>query len=132
MQTRHYRLIAALWTIGIVLAMTIPTGRLATVQPELGVDKLVHVLLFAGFGGLWLRGLCPPGEEELPKCFRRRGGLFFVAGVLFAGGTEIYQHVLPIRRMADPYDVTADLAGFVAAFAVYYAYHVRRVNRASA
>lgn len=132
MKTSYYRLIAALWTIGIVLAMTIPTGRLASVQPEVSVDKLAHIILFAGFGGLWLRGLCPPDGEELPSCFRRRGGLFFVAGVLFAVGTEMYQHFLPIRRMADPYDVTADLVGFVAAFVGYYLYYVRRANWASA
>lgn len=131
LQTVHYRLLAALWTAGIVLAMSIPTGNFSRIQPELGVDKVVHVILFAGFGLLWLRGLCPPGEDGLSRCFRRRGGLFFVAGVLFAAGTEVYQYLLPIRRMADPYDVTADLVGFVLAFVGYYVYHVRRANRMS-
>lgn len=131
-RTGHYRLLAALWTAGIVLAMSIPTRNFADVQPEFGFDKIVHVFLFAGFGLLWLRVLCPPDEKGLPECFRRRGGLFFVAGVLFAAGTEVYQYMLPIQRMADPYDVTADLVGFVVAFVGYYAYHVRRARRMSA
>lgn len=132
MKTVHYRLLAALWTAGIVLAMSIPTGNFGKIQPELGFDKVIHVILFAGFGILWLRGLCPPDDERLSRCFRRRGGLFFVAGVLFAAGTEVYQYLLPIGRMADPYDVTADLVGFVVAFAAYYVYHVRQASRMSA
>jgi hypothetical protein len=35
----------------------------------------------------------------------------FRRGLLFAVGTEVYQHLLPVQRMADPYDVTADLLG---------------------
>lgn len=132
MTTSHYRLLAALWTAGIVLAMSLPTGRLGTIDPTLGIDKLVHVILFAGFGGLWLRGLCPPDEQGLRSRFRRRGSLFFVAGVLFAAGTEVYQYLIPVRRLADPYDVTADLVGFGLAFVGYYFYHVRRASRASA
>jgi len=132
MTTFHYRLLAALWTAGIVLTMSLPTGRLEAIDPTLGIDKLVHVILFAGFGGLWLRGLCPPDEKRLRSCFRRRGGVFFVSGILFAVGTEVYQYLLPIRRLADPYDVTADLVGFGLAFAGYYFYCVHRAHRASA
>jgi len=132
MTTARYRLLAMLWTAGIILAMSIPTGNLSRVRPEIGADKIVHVILFAGFGLLWLRGLCPPGDDELPKCFRRRGGLFFVVGVLFAVGTEVYQALIPVQRMADPYDATADLVGFVLAFVGYYVYHVRRGDRMSA
>lgn len=132
-RTVHYRLLAALWTAGILLAMAVPAQNLPPgPQSFLGFDKIVHAILFAGFGGLWLRGLCPPNSEQVVSCFRRRGGLFFVVGVLFAVATEIYQHLLPIRRLADPYDVTADLVGFTAAFVGYYVYHVRRANRASA
>ena len=132
MTTARYRLLAMLWTAGIILAMSIPTGNLSRVRPEVGADKIVHVILFAGFGLLWLRGLCPPGDDELPKCFRRRGGLFFVVGVLFAVGTEVYQALIPVQRMADPYDATAYLVGFVLAFVGYYVYHVCRGDRMSA
>lgn len=131
MTTLHYRVLAVLWTAGIMLAMTIPTGDLGSVDPSLGVDKIVHVGLFSGFGVLWLRGLCPPCSDEMKACFRWRGGLFFVVGVLFAGGTEVYQHLIPVQRMADPYDVTADLLGFVVAFVGYYVYYVRRTERSS-
>ena len=132
MKTAHYRLLAAFWTAGIILAISVPTGDFGGVDPELGVDKIIHVALFAGFGLLWLRGLCPPDEARLATCFRRRGGLFFVAGALFAAGTEVYQHLLPVQRMADPYDATADLVGLTVVFVGYYVYHVRRADRMSA
>ncbi|WP_103019583.1 hypothetical protein [Salinibacter altiplanensis] len=131
LQTAHYRLLAVLWTIGILVALTLPTGSVPGPQTT-GLDKVVHAGLFAGFGVLWLRGLCPPDAEGLPRCFRRRGGLFFVGGLLFAVGTEVYQSLIPLCRVADPYDVTADLLGFVVAFVGYYVYHVRPISRASA
>lgn len=131
-RTAHYRLLAAFWTVGILFAMTVPARDLPSTQSFLGFDKIVHALLFAGFGGLWLRGLCPPNSERMFACYRRRGGIFFAVGVLFAGATEVYQHLLPIQRLADPYDVTADLVGFTAAFLGYYVYHVRPTDRTSA
>ncbi|WP_263790570.1 hypothetical protein [Salinibacter sp.] len=131
LRTVHYRLLATLWTVGILVALTFPTGSMPDAQAT-GLDKVVHAGLFAGFGILWLRGLCPPDTERLSACFRRRGGMFFVGGLLFAVGTEVYQHLLPVQRMADPYDVTADLLGFGVAFVGYYVYHVRRTDRASA
>lgn len=131
LRTVHYRLLAALWTVGILVALTVPTGSVPDTQAT-GLDKIVHAVLFAGFGLLWLRGVCPPGRSGLRACFRRRGGLFFVGGILFAVGTEVYQHLLPIHRVADPYDVTADLFGFTVAFVSYYVYHVRQSDRASA
>jgi len=131
LRTAHYRLLATLWTLGILVALALPAGNIPNTQAT-GFDKLVHAALFAGFGILWLRGLCPPGKRGLGACFRRRGGLFFVVGILFAVGTELYQQLLPFERVADPYDVTADVVGFVVAFVGYYVYHVRRTDRASA
>ncbi len=131
LRTVHYRLLATLWTVGILVALTLPAGSMPDTQAT-GIDKIVHAGLFAGFGLLWLRGLCPPDTEGLSACFRWRGGLFFVAGILFAVGTEMYQQLLPLERVADPYDVTADLLGFIVAFVGYYVYHVRRTDRASA
>lgn len=131
LRTVHYRLLATAWTVGILVALTLPTGSMPDAQTT-GLDKVVHAGLFAGFGVLWLRGLCPPDAEGLAACFRWRGGVFFVGGLLFAVGTEVYQQLLPIRRVADPYDVLADLLGFGVAFVGYYVYHVRRTDPASA
>ena len=109
--TTHYRAAALLWTIGIVVACLIPASSLSSVQPAVGIDKLVHVALFAGFGGLWMRALCPPEDAaERAVLWRWTVGVFAI-GVGVAVGTEVLQQVAPVRRMGDPYDVLANLLG---------------------
>lgn len=132
LRTLHYRLLAVVWTIGIVLIVTIPTGGLPEVRSAVGLDKIVHAALFAGFGILWLRGVCPPDKNGLSSCFPWRGFLLFSAGVLFAAGTEVYQHLAPIARRGGPYDAAADLFGLLVAFGGYYVYHQLLSDRASA
>lgn len=124
LKTIHYRAAALLWTIGIVVACLIPASTLSSVQPTVGLDKLVHVVLFAGFGGLWMRALCPPEvAAERTVLWRWTVGVF-VIGVGVAVGTEVLQQVAPIRRMGDPYDVLANLLGLSLA-AGGYGYAVR-------
>lgn len=132
LRTLHYRLLAVVWTIGVILAVTIPTGDLPGVKPGLGLDKIVHAALFAGFGVLWLRGVCPPTKNGLSSCFPWRGVLLFSAGILFAAGTEVYQHLASIARRGGPYDAAADLFGLLVAFGGYYVYHQLLSDRASA
>lgn len=125
----HYRLMAALWTIGIVLLVTIPTGNLPKVQSAFGLDKVAHTFLFAVFGVLWLRGVCPPIEGAGVSGSHWRGLVLFGAGVLFALGTELYQHVALPGRTGDPYDGAADLVGLLVAFGGYYAVQERLAVR---
>lgn len=122
LRTVHYRLLAGLWTIGILLTIAIPTGSIPEVQSAFGLDKLVHAVLFSGFGLLWLRGLCPPDRIQQSPGVSGRSLLVLGAGVVFAGVTELYQHIAPIERVADSYDVAADLLGLTLAFAGYYLY----------
>lgn len=132
LRTVHYRLLAVLWTIVLVLAVTVPTGNIPRVQSTSGLDKLAHAVLFAGFGILWLRGLCPPVEGGLSSRFPWRGGLFLSVGILFAVATEVYQHLAPIERMGSAYDLGADLFGLLVVYGAYYAYHQHLSPRTSA
>jgi len=119
LSTTHYRWAALLWTLGIVAACLLPASTLQTVEPAVGVDKVVHFGLFAGFGALWMRVMCPPNSTHSTSDIRRRTFWFALAGAAFAVGTEGLQQVAPVRRVADPFDVVADLAGLVTAVAVY-------------
>ncbi len=117
--TTHYRAAALLWTIGIVAACLIPASTLSSVQPAVGMDKVVHVVLFAGFGGLWMRALCPPdAAADRAVLWRWTAGVFAI-GVGVAAGTEVLQQVAPIRRMGDPYDLLANLVGLSLAVGGY-------------
>ncbi|MFB6248175.1 MAG: VanZ family protein [Salinibacter sp.] len=120
LSTTHYRWLAVLWTGAIILACSLPAASFAGVQPGVGADKVVHVVLFAGFGGLWMRAFCPPDVGWTRV--RSRGGRLFLVGALFASGSEVYQQLLPLRRMADPYDALADVVGLLFGILLYGAY----------
>ena len=122
--TTQYRWAAILWTVALLGAFSIPAANIPNVDPALSIDKVVHVILFLGFGVLWMRALCPPALPA-PQ-LRRRGLALVLGGGAFAGLTEVYQHLMPIRRFGDPYDATANLVGLVAAVIGYYAYHTRQ------
>lgn len=119
LSTAHYRWLAVLWTIGIIVACSLPARSLSTVQPALGYDKIAHVVLFLGFGALWMRVLCPP--EAVPSMQRlgRCGLLLLALGGVFAAGSELYQYLLPLERMGDPYDFLADGIGLLLGIGLY-------------
>jgi hypothetical protein len=118
LSTRQYRWLALLWTGGIIVACSLPATSLSSVQPALSADKAIHFFLFAGFGLLWMRVLCPPSAATASRL--RRYGIHLLGwGSLFAVGTEVYQHLLPIQRTGDPYDALADGGGLLAAVLLY-------------
>lgn len=135
-RSRTYRILAVLWTVAIIVALSIPVPDLPEVSPALGPDKIAHVVLFAGFGLLWLRAVRPeetgeaqdaPETEQAadasPQTVNRRPwvriGTTTLVGVLFASGTEVYQGVFMPHRMADPYDAAANVLGLLLAVAAY-------------
>lgn len=119
LSTTHYRWLAVLWTGGIIAACSIPAPSLSPIESALSADKAIHVGLFFVFGVLWMRALGPPSAEMSPSHLRRKGLWLLVWGGLFAVGTEVYQHLLPIQRMGDPYDALADGSGLLLAVVGY-------------
>lgn len=122
LSTTQYRWGAALWTLAILAACSLPATSLASVEPTLPLDKLAHFGLFVIFGSLWMRVLCPPDATASWGQFRREGGRLLVLGGLFAGASEVYQHLIPVRRMADPYDALADGLGLLVGIVLYAGY----------
>ncbi|MEM6817858.1 MAG: hypothetical protein AAF578_03650 [Pseudomonadota bacterium] len=99
------------WTsAGVILLATalvlllLPSGP---TQPQaFPVDKLQHVILFAGLTG-WFSGI-----------LKRQAwtGLALGMGV-FAGATELAQTAMQSGRVGDPFDFAMDLLGIGVAFA---------------
>lgn len=125
--TQPYWWMAVLWTGAIVGACSIPAATLSPIGPALSADKAIHLGLFAVFGALWMRALCPPSTGATPARLRRHGLRVLGWGGLFAVGTEVYQHVMPLQRMGDPYDALANGGGLVLSVVVY-ALLVRRAT----
>lgn len=106
------------WTLVLFAGLSIPTDSLASAAPLFSADKLVHIALFGIFGFLWLRVRAARSEERLRKTY----AVVWAGGLAFAIATELYQHVLPLGRQGDPYDVLANAGGLLLAAAVYHGY----------
>ena len=99
---------AFVWTSLLLVSCLMP-GHLMRVnesQVHLGIshfDKLVHGILFAGFGFLWIQAA------------RSRRGLTWVsvAGVILAVLTEFGQGLPIVGRDTDPLDGLADVVGLL-------------------
>jgi VanZ family protein len=73
-----------------------PASATPTVWP--GLDKLVHLTLFAALALTGRRAGLPP--------------VALAAGLVgYAGASEVLQGLLPIGRSADPFDALVDVVG---------------------
>ena len=104
---------AVVWTVLIFAACWFPRQNLTFVArvgqsyPMLRPDKLVHGLLFAGFGWLWLRAL--PGSA-------RTRAIIFTAGLAMAPITEFGQLMPWVGRDAGWGDGLADVVGLLVGY----------------
>ena len=90
--------LALLWTLAAAVALGLP-GQSLPEAPVLAFDKVVHLVLFAVFGILWLRA------------YPRSGWVVLTAGLVFGLSAEIYQHLMPINRTFSLADFAADGLG---------------------
>ncbi len=101
---------AVLWTLGILVAVTVPASTVPTGPPEMGLDKVVHLIMFAGFGLLWMRALAA----------RPRSHALWVVGgtgLALAVGSELLQHAVLATRQGSLYDGVANVLGLVLSLA---------------
>jgi hypothetical protein len=105
----RFRLLSAwIWTGLLVVACWIPGRwiREDDSRDRLGMsqlDKVVHGVLFAGFGLLWTRALGVPGRPVR----------VLAVGVGLAVLTELGQATSIVDRDADPLDAAADATGLL-------------------
>lgn len=97
---------AIVWTLLVLVALTVPTGSLAA-SDLLGWDKAVHFGLFLVLTWLWLQAIAGRSIG--------RSLVVLAAAILFAFGSEWYQHFLPARSM-DLFDGVADSIGAAVAW----------------
>ncbi len=95
------------WTLLILALCTVPGVDIPFEGPSF--DKVGHVLIFAGFGYLWLRATSHPHKYLW----------VLLGGIAYAIGTELYQGLLPWERTPDVYDALADILGTLVGMGVY-------------
>lgn len=98
------RLVAVGWTLFIIVMLSIPGRDLPDVD-AIQIDKIMHFVVFAVLGWLWLLAF---GKREKGTVW-----LVIAGGILFAIFSEIYQGMLPFDRSPDPYDAAADSLGII-------------------
>lgn len=106
---RLIRVMAAGWTLAVILMLSIPGSELPDI-PALGIDKLAHFVIFAILGVLWY--------FAFEGRFRRTAMVVLLAGIAFAGFGEVYQGLLPINRTPDIFDALANCLGVLFAVAL--------------
>ena len=98
------------WTVLIIASLSIPGSSLPS-SSLLQLDKFVHFALFFVLTGLWLAA---KSEARIDR------GLVILGLILvFAIGSEYYQEVMPIGRMAELRDALADSVGALLAFVAW-------------
>ncbi|MEM6327811.1 MAG: VanZ family protein [Bacteroidota bacterium] len=105
MTTTSRRALAAGCTLAVLAACTIPGNALRDIA-ILSPDKLYHLGAFVGYAIAW----------------RWAGASLravLVSGFVFAVFLEVWQHVLPIGRFADPFDTLADIVGLIVGLALW-------------
>ena len=108
----------------VILILTgLPGSCFPRVKPALGLDKIVHVIMYAGFAFLCVWGY---REQFLTKgkTYQIKAlALTTVISILYGGITEILQeHLVPLRT-GDVYDFIADIIGTlvgISLFAVFF------------
>lgn len=112
-------LIALLWTLGILVATTVPASSVPDVDAG-NADKLVHFAMFFGFGWFWMWAVGVP--------LRRRFLYVAAAGVIITFLSETLQGLMGLDRAPEALDIVANLSGLFTSTSLYLFWH--RTTRA--
>ena len=105
----------------IILILTgLPGSCFPSVKPVVGMDKVVHILMYTCFAFLCIWGyrkqFIANGKDYRIKAL----ALAAIISILYGGLTEIMQeHLVPLRT-GDWYDFLADCAGTLLGISVFY------------
>lgn len=102
----------------ILLLTGLPGSCFPHVKPAIGLDKLAHLLMYAGFTFLCLWGYRKPFREKGRKYRTRALWIALAIGIAYGAFTEIMQETLIPSRTGSIYDWIADILG--SAFGVLF------------
>ena len=104
----------------ILLLTGLPGSCFPTVKPIIGLDKLVHMLMYAGFVFASIWGYREPFRER-GKAYRKK--VLWIAlgiGIAYGALTEIMQETLVPSRTGSVYDWIADVIGCILGAIIAY------------
>jgi len=111
----------------IILILTgLPGSVFPRVKPVVGLDKVVHLCMYAGFAFLCLWGYRKQFISNGVKYKRKAILLAIVISIAYGGLTELMQEYLVPTRTGDWVDFLADSIGTLLGVTIFYLFYRRK------
>ena len=112
--------------IAILILTGLPGSLLPSVKPVIGLDKVVHILMYATFAFLCLWGYRKQFIDNGVEYKKRAIWLAVIISIAYGGLTEIIQETLVPGRTGDWFDFLADSIGTGIGALVFYLFFHRK------
>lgn len=112
----------------VILLLTGLPGSAFKVKPAVGLDKVAHVFMYAGFSFITLWGYRKQYDENGKKYRKKALWITIVIGILYGVLTELMQEFLITTRTGSVYDWIADVIGSFFGAGIYYFFHRKGNN----
>ena len=112
----------------ILLLTGLPGSCFPQVKPVIGLDKVVHLLMYAGFTFATIWGYRKPFCERGAGYRKKMLWMAILIGIFYGALTEIMQETLIPLRTGSVYDWIADAIGSLLGVTIYYFFHRSRNN----
>ena len=112
----------------IILILTgLPGSLFPRVKPTLGLDKVAHILMYAGFAFACLWGYRKQFVSNGLAYKKRAMLLTIIISIAYGGLTEIMQETITVlHRSGDWRDLIADAIGTVLGVLIFYLFFRRK------
>lgn len=104
----------------ILLLTGLPGSCLPKVKPVLGADKIIHLLMYAGFAFATLWGYREHFQRNGERYRRKACWITLIIGIAYGALTEIMQELFIPGRVGNVYDWVADVIGSVIGVVLAY------------
>ena len=112
--------------IAILILTGLPGSLLPSVKPVIGLDKVVHILMYATFAFLCLWGYRKQFITNGIAYRKRAIWLAIIISIAYGGLTEIIQETIVPGRTGDWFDFLADSIGTGIGALVFYLFFHRK------
>ena len=108
----------------VILILTgLPGSVFPHVKPAIGLDKVVHICMYAGFAFLCIWGYRQPYKERDDHYRKKALILAGIISILYGGLTELMQETITVlHRTGSWYDLIADAIGTILGISVFYVF----------
>lgn len=107
----------------ILLLTGLPGSYFPHVKPAIGLDKVVHLIMYAGFTFITLWGYRKNYQENGKEYQRKALWIVLAIGIAYGALTEVMQETLIPSRTGSVYDWLADLIGSVFGVFLFYFFY---------